>query len=253
MRQSAAIAPQGSNQPSTSSQAAKQTWWSSLSPEQRKFISNVAIGLGISVVALVGIYFATKVVRNKIANVEESKSLGRDDHATWAKQIKNAFDNNGWLGTDEVLLRNTLREIPSKEDFRKVQTSYNKLYKGENLIDTMTGELKQTEYNEMLAIVNSKPEKSKDAKKGVVIYDPHGWAKRLNAAINYSWIGLFWGTDEDAINAVVMELPSQQAFLDTAQVYKDTYGVALMEDLAGDLDSATIDKYRKLIIAKPKK
>ena len=117
----------------------------------------------------------------------------------------------------------------------------------------MTGELKQTEYNEMLAIINSKPEKAKDAKKGAVIYDPHGWAKRINAAINYNWGGLFWGTDEDAITAVVMELPTQAAFVDTATVYKAEFGTAIMEDLAGDIGATEIAKYRQMILQKPKK
>ena len=169
-------------------------------------ITNVAIGLGISLVAATAIWLGTKFVRNQIANAEENQSLGRDKHATWAKQIRNAFDNNGWWGTDEALLRNTLREIPSKEDFRKVQKSYRKLFKGSNLVEEMTGELKQTEYNEMLAIINSKPEKAKDAKNGIAVYDPPGWAKRLNAAFNYNWLGLFWGTDEEAIEAVIAEI-----------------------------------------------
>jgi len=254
MSQSADIAPRRQDKTTVVvQQAGKQTWWTSLTPEQRKIVSNVAIGLGISLAALTAIYFGNKFIRNKIANVEESKSLGRDDHATWAKQIKNSFDNNGWWGTDTVLLRNTLREIPSKEDFKKVQVSFNKLYSGENMIDSMTGELKQTEYNEMLAIINSKPEKAKDAKKGIPIYDPHGWAQRINAAINYNWAGLFWGTDEEAITAVVIEMPTQQSFLDTAKVYSTTYGTSLMADLRGDIDESEIDKYKSIILLKPKK
>ena len=232
-------------------QSGKQGWWASLTPEQRKIVANIAIALGISLTAALAIYFGSKFVRGKIANAEETKSLGEDEHATWAKQIKNAFDNNGWWGTDTVLLRNTLRTIPSKEDFKKVQNSYNKLYKGENLVNTMTGELKQTEYDEMLAIINSKPEKAKDAKKGAVIYDPQGWAQRLHSAVNYSWAGLFWGTDEDAITAVILEMPSQTAFVDTANVYKQTYGTLLMDDLMGDLDTFEIAKYTRMVREKP--
>ncbi len=226
--------------------------FSSLTPGQKKLITSVAIALGVSAVALTAIYFGNKFVRSQIASQEENKTLGQDKHATWAKQIKNAFDNNGWWGTDEVLLRNTLREIPSKEDFKKVQKSYKKQESGGSLIEDMTGELKQTEYNEMLAIINSKPEKAKDAKNGAVIYDPHGWAKRLNAAVNYNWLGVFWGTDDEAITAVVSEFPSQKAFLDTSEVYMDLYGTALMEDLRGDLDPLDIAKYRQIILNKPR-
>ncbi len=229
----------------------KQTWWTSLTPEQRKVITNIAIALGVSLIAAFTIYFGIRIVRKQIANVEENKSLGKDQHATWAKQIKNAFDNNGWWGTDEALLRNTIKEIPSQEDFEKVQASYRKLYEGANLVETMTGELKQTEYNEMLAIIEGKPEKAKDAKKGVVIYDPDVWAKRFNAAVNYQWLGVFWGTDTEAITAVVNELPSQQAFVETAAAYRKLYGVSLMDDLTGDISPTEIANYKATVLRKP--
>jgi len=233
-------------------QTEQQSWWQSLDPKQRRLISSLAIGLGISLVAAVIIVLGVKFFRNQVSNVEQNQSLGQDKHATWAKQFKNSFDNNGWWGTDEELLRNTLREIPSKEDFRKVQVSYRKLYKGENLIEVMTSELKQTEYNEMLAILNSKPEKAKDAENGAVIYDPHGWAKRINAAVNYASLGLFWGTDKPAITAVFLEFPTQKAFLDTDKVYQELYGVTLLGDLRGDLYESEVQSYLKMVAKKPK-
>lgn len=232
-------------------QAEKLSWWQSLTPEQRKIVTSISIALGISLIAAVTIYLGVKFFRNQVANSEENQSFGRDKHATWAKQIKNSFDNNGWWGTDEVLLRNTLREIPSKEDFKKVQTSYRKLYKGENLIEEMTSELKQTEYNEMLAIINAKPESAKEASQGVVTYDPKGWAKRLNAALSYNWLGLFWGTDKDAITAVFMDFPTQKAYVATTKAYMDLYGVNLITDMAGDLYHSEILAYLNMVKKKP--
>lgn len=236
----------------TEQRVENQSWWSSLPPKQRNLISGFAIALGISLVAAVAIYFGVNTVRKQVAKVEESKSLGASNHATWAKQIKNAFDNDGWWGTDEVLLRNTLREIPSKEDFKKVSVSYKKLFTGRSLVQDMTSELKTTEYNEMLAIISAKPEKASDAKKGIVSYDPHSWAKRINAAVSYAWLGLMWGTDEEAITAVFLEFPTQQAYHDTASVYKDMYGVTLMEDLEGDLSSYYLTKYKNIVMKLPK-
>ncbi|MBI3136045.1 MAG: hypothetical protein HYZ14_15315 [Bacteroidetes bacterium] len=233
-------------------QQTKQGWWASLTPEQRKLISNIAIGLGISLIAATLIYFAAKRIRKIAAAKKESKSLGEDKHATWAKQIKNAFDNDGWWGTDTAALRKTLREIPSMEDFTKVVSSYKTLTAGEEeLISRMTDELRQTEYDEMLAIINSKPKKAKDAKAGAVIYDPHGWAKRLNAAVNYRGGGLFWGTDEDAITAVILEMPTQMAFFDTATAYKQDFGTLLMDDLIGDLSFGEVAEYTRMIKEKP--
>ena len=227
----------------------ESSWWSSLTPSQRNIVSWTAITLGISLVAALGIFFAKKVVQKKVSDKEEDKSLGDNNHATWAKQIKNAFDNNGWWGTDEELLRRTLRAIPSKEDWSDVKKSYSKIYKGANLVRDMTGELKQTEYDEMLAIINSKPATRKDVKPGQVILDYKGWARRLHAALSYNWLGLFWGTDEDAVKAVFMEIPSQKSFKITGYHYDKMFGSNMVWDLKADMDNYA--NYYKIIKRKP--
>lgn len=226
-----------------------ETWWTSLNEQQRTIISNVAIGLGISAIAAGVFYFGVKLYKKQVANLEENKSFGADKHATWAKQIKNAFVNNGWWGTDEVLLRNTLREIPSKEDIIIVRKSYKKQF-GSNMMTDLTDELKQTEYDEMLAIVNSKPEKRKDVGKQQG-YDTYSWAKRINAAINYNWLGFGWGTDEEAIKAVFMDMPTKRAFAQTATAYQKLYGTNMKADLKADMDD--LNTYLKIIWAKPEK
>jgi hypothetical protein len=243
--------PQNSNYPTTQIvlDQEKRTWWNSLTDKQRQAIVSFSIILGISVVALIAIKFASNQVREVISNKEENESFGDNNHATWAKQLKMAFDNDGWWGTDENAIRQVLRAIPSQEDFVKVQASYRKLYKGSNLIEDMTDELKATEYNEMLAILQSKPLKAKDAKEGA-IYDPHGWAKRLYNAMSIYYAGFIPGTDEDAITAVFSEMPTQKAFKETAQVYESMYGATLEGDLDGDLDW-TMD-WRGIINKKPK-
>ena len=228
----------------------KRSWWNSLTEKQRQAIVSFAIILGVSIVALIAIKFATSQVREVIKNKEENTSFGDDKHSTWAKQLKMAFDNDGWWGTDENAVRQVLRAIPSQEDFTKVQSSYRKLYKGSNLIEDMTDELKATEYNEMLAILSSKPAKAKDAKKGGAIYDPHGWARRLYNAVSIYYAGFIPGTDEDAIKAVFMEMPTRKAFIETAQVYESLYGDTLAGDLDGDLEW-TMD-WRSIIAKKPK-
>ncbi len=202
--------------------------------------------LGVSLAALT-VYGTVRVIRSKIASTEDSRSFGTDEHSTWAKQLKNAMDGPG---TNEVQIRKVLREIPSQQDWKKVKKSFGKLSKGGNLVTRMTSELSLTEFNEMLSIIQSKPEKAKDA--GAVIYDPHGWAKRINAAINYNTWGFLWGTDEDALTAVVMDIPTIQAFMDTAEVYKEEYGIPIMQDINGDLSPAEILVYRQMILQKPR-
>jgi hypothetical protein len=191
--------------------------------------------LGISVVGFITIKFASSKIREAVANNAENSSFGESDHTTWAKQLKMAFDNDGWWGTDEKAIRRVLLAIPSKEDFKKVQTQYRKLYKGKNLIVDMTDELQTPEYNEMLAILQAKPEKAKDAVEGR-IYDPYGWAKRLYNAMSIYYGGIIPGTDEDAILTAFSEMKTQKEFSDTKEAYQSLYNTSLTEDLDGDLD-----------------
>jgi hypothetical protein len=223
--------------------------WNSLGEGQRKFFASFALILGVSAVTIAAAYLAYKQVQKVRANKEETKSFGKDKHATWAKQFKQAFDNDGWWGTDVPLVRQTMRAIPSKEDFEKVQQSYRVLYKGANLILDMSDELTKTEYEEMLAIMNGKAAKAKGATSKV--YDPTGWAKRIHAAVNYTWFGFLPGTDEDALTAVFQEFPTQQAFYNTAAVYKRLYSVSLWDDLDGDTNWSM--DWRALLKKKPKK
>jgi len=229
----------------------KGSWWSSLTDKQRKVINTTAIILGISTISLIALYFGVRVGRKVISKNEEGKSFGKDKSATWAKQFKNAFDNNGWWGTNEELIRTTLIEIPSQEDFNKVKKSYSKIYKGESLIKTLTDELKDTEYDEMLAIVSAKPKSSRDAKKGVKSYDPKGWATRVYSAVSYEWLGVGWGTDLPALNAVFNEFPTQKAFKDTAIAYKKKYGSSLLADVKGDVSYAEYLGYKSKIYSLP--
>lgn len=230
-------------------EVSKQSWWQSLTPEQRKLISNIAIWSGISLVAATTLFLGIRFFKNKISNHEKGKSFGDDKWATWADQIHNAIKNDGvWLGTDENALRKALIDIPSKQDYEKVEKSYKKQFLS-NMTEDIRGDLSTSEYEEMLAIIQSKPKKSRDA--GAVIYDPIGWAKRLNAAFNYRTWGWFWGTDIEAVRAVVKEMPTQQAYLETAEVYLDEYGITLLTDIQGDLSSTEITEFNQLIKRKP--
>lgn len=216
-------------------QTDKQGWWSSLPSGVKGVVATFAAVSGMSLVLYLAYLYAKKVAREKRAKIEQTKSFGNDRHATWAKLIKQGIDNDGWWGTDVPLIRRTIREIPSKEDFDLVVKSYQRMYKGANMIVALTDDLTKEEYQEMMAIKNSKPLKAKGS-AGTKIYDPTGWAKRIHAAVNYTWIGFMPGTDDDAIKTVFMEFPSRKAFYDTARVYRKLYGVSLYSDLEGDLD-----------------
>jgi hypothetical protein len=208
----------------------------------------------LGVIVLGGSFFVGRsMIRKARSNNEERKTYEEGNEATLAKQLKMAFDNDMWFGwgTDEEAIRKTLRAVPSKEYFRKIINSYQKLY-ARSLMKDMQDELTSTEYNEMLAIINAKPD------KGNTLIDPSlsaqqflSWAKRLRAAfkITYGW---FPGTDEDAIKAVFMEIPTQAAFGQVALAYKNEYGDDLMKDLQSELEFYEISPMLNIIAKKPK-
>lgn len=202
----------------------------------------------LGVVAVGGtIYIGRKIILDKIANKEENKSFEDGTSATSAKQIKMAFENDGWPGTDTESLRSTLREIPSKEEFAKVVKSYQKLYNG-NLIKDMSDELQSTEYNEMLQILAAKPDKKGQAPSPIAYT---AWAKRMKAAFDKEY-GFFGGTDAEAIIAVFNEIPTQTAFVKVAVEYKRLYGTNMLEDMKSESEFGQYDEWMKIITAKRK-
>lgn len=190
-----------------------------------------------------------KLILRSTANKEELKTFESGSSAAFAKQIKMAFDNDGWWGTDTKALRQALRDIPSKQEFVQVLNSYSRLY-NRSMMRDMQEELKSTEYEEVLAILAAKPEKAGGAGQPTGYTQYLAWAKRLNAAFNIHY-GIFPGTDEDSIKAVFMEIPTQSDFQQVATVYKQTYGNDLISDLKGELEFWEYGPMMQLISSKP--
>jgi len=208
---------------------------------------------GGTVVVTVGTFFlGRKIIRSLVSNTEEKKTLTEDSPATYAKQIKMAFENDGWFGTDTEKLRTVLREIPSKQVLNKVASSYQKLYNS-SMYKDMSDELQSTEYNEMLAIITAKPDRI--GKKGentqqLTSKNYVEWAKRMKAAFDKTY-GPFPGTDEDAVKAVFTEMPTQAAFVETAKAYYKEYNSNMLDDLKSEMDDYM--DYMKIITSKPAK
>ena len=190
-------------------------------------------------------------IRKARTNNEELKTLSDGNAPTIAKQIKMAFENDGWFGTDKDSLRQAIRDIPSRSEFRKVMVSYQKLYNS-SLLGDMQKELKSSEYNEMLYIVSAKPESySPNEPKQLTTVDLQGWAKRLNAAFNI-YYGPFPGTDEPAIKAVFLEVPTQEVFNQVAVVYQTLFGNDLIAELRSELELWEYEPMMQIINSKPK-
>lgn len=205
-----------------------------------------------SLIGIVGvggtIWLGNKLIKNARANKEENKSFEDGSSATIAKQIKMAFDNDGWWGTNTDALREALVSVQSQEDWDKIIKSYQKLYNS-NLLKDMSDELQSTEYNEMLQIINAKPKKRGQAP---AISPYKAWAKRLKAAFDKEY-GFLPGTDSAAITATFNEIPTQAAFIQVGVEYKRQFGTNLIDDLKAEAEFGQYAEWMGIIIHKRKK
>lgn len=113
-----------------------------------------ALGAGTAT----GLFFlARHFVRKMQADRSERRSLDEGDPATYAKQLKMAFDDDnyfGW-GTNEDMVFQVFRAIPSKSMYNKVQREYFRLY-GESLNAALEKDMDSDEYNELIRILSEK-------------------------------------------------------------------------------------------------
>jgi hypothetical protein len=112
------------------------------------------LGLG----AATGLFFLARHFYKKTRqNAAENSSMEEGNPATYAKQLKMAFDNDNWAGwgTDEETVFNVFNSLPSYAMYQKVQKKYFDLY-GEPLNKRLEDELSSEEYNEVIRIINLK-------------------------------------------------------------------------------------------------
>lgn len=208
----------------------------------------------VGLVVLSGSFFIGRsIVRGARATSEQKKTYEDGNAASFAQQLKMAFENDnyfGW-GTDEENIRSVIRKIPSKDFFKQVINSYQKLY-ARSLMADLKDELATSEYNEMLAIVSGKPDRITGSYKPILTNQQYlAWAKRLKAAFDIT----YWfvpGTDEPAIKAVFMEIPTQADFQRVAQAYQNEYGNDLISDLKSELEFWEYAPMMEIINKKPK-
>lgn len=95
--------------------------------------------------------------KKAVANQSERRSLEEGDPATFAKQLKMAFENDnyfGW-GTNWIVVKQVFEAIPSKSMYSKVQREYLRMY-AKSLNADLEDELTSDEYNELIRILNGK-------------------------------------------------------------------------------------------------
>lgn len=198
-------------------------------------------------------FIGRKLVREARAMSEEKKTYDDSNAAYYAQKLKMAFENDnyfGW-GTDKVEVRGIMRKIPTKAEFKSVMASYQKLY-ARSLMADLKEDLTTSEYNEMLAIIGGKPDTiTKNGQPIIGAQQYRSWAQRLKAAFDIT----YWfvpGTDEPAIKAVFMEIPTQRDFQQVVKVYKSEYGDDLIDDLKSELEFWELAPMMEIIQQKPK-
>jgi uncharacterized protein YneF (UPF0154 family) len=121
-------------------------------------LKSVAIGSTIAIGAATGLFFlARHFIRSMRANASQKDSMNEGDPATFAKQLKMAFENDlafGW-GTNEEAVKEVFSQIPSKAMYSRVQKEYSKMY-NQSLNADLEDEMSSDEYNELIRILNSK-------------------------------------------------------------------------------------------------
>lgn len=121
-------------------------------------LKTVAIYSALGVGSATGLFFLGRhFIKKARANISEKRSLEEGDPATFAKQLKMAFDNDnyfGW-GTNWKIVKSVFEAIPSKAMYSKVQREYVNIY-GKSLNADLEDELSSDEYNELIRILNAK-------------------------------------------------------------------------------------------------
>jgi len=105
-----------------------------------------------------GTFFVGRALwRSFKRNAREGQVLTEGNPASFATQLKMAFENDnafGW-GTDEEMVYRTLEQIPNASMMRRVQRAYKDLF-GQNLSSDLTNELSTQEFAIAQEIINAK-------------------------------------------------------------------------------------------------
>jgi hypothetical protein len=198
--------------------------------------------------------------RSLVRNIAFKSAINRTDDTSsadnYAQRLMNAFNPDtafGW-GTDEELIRNTIREVPHKKFWEDVKAAYRRLTKGRNLMSDLQAELSRTEKREIDLILSALPANEHEAKNPLQVTPQRldAWAERIKQATLYETSFITpWGTDEEAIYAVFNELPLAQTGCELEAAYKRKFGKGLLSELADELDATEMNIIFKIIMQKP--
>jgi hypothetical protein len=197
----------------------------------------VFTALAGTVVLGAGVYFINRHFKKQKQNSTYRLTAQAGTPAYYAQMLKVAFDNDTWLGmgTDEAAVREAFQKMPSQEFYKQVAAAYYDLTgRKMTLEEKLEDELSATELREIKAILEAKPAKAGDRNPVAVATLYKTWATRLKAAFDYTSFGIP-GTDNEAVMAVLHEMPTQAAFMATAKAFQAAYHTDMLTELKEEL------------------
>jgi hypothetical protein len=126
--------------------------------EKIQDLKTVVIYSSLGVGTATGLFMLVRHFYKKSqANRSEKHSLEEGDPATYAKQLKMAFDNDNYMswGTDEEAVTKVFEELPSRKMYERVQKEYFRMY-NKSLNADLEEELSSDEYNNLIRLLNAK-------------------------------------------------------------------------------------------------
>jgi hypothetical protein len=200
--------------------------------------------------------------RRLYRDIGEDAALNRSDRedepANYAQRLVNAFGNDMplGLGTNEELVRDTVRAVPHLKFWEDVKDAYKRLTRGGNLMADLTAELSTQMLREVNLILSGLPKDAREAANRdpdeVTAAMLRAWAERIKVACDYeasfAWP---WGTDEAAIHAVLEEVPNAKVLCSIDKVYRAAYGKGLLAQLTEEMEGDDLARCVKIIMDKP--
>ena len=224
--------------------------------------SRAARAAAIGAAALAGAGGLFLLGRAILREMAQDRAMDRTDDGdspeSHAQRLIGAFNPDtpfGW-GTDEALVRDTVRAVPHKAFWEDVKTAYRRLSKGGNLMADMAGELSLEMMREINLIIDMLPKDRKEAEsrdpRHVTAAQLEAWAERLKKAADYQASFLLpFGTDEQAIYAVLEELPYAKTACALDAVYRRRYGTGLLRMLTDEMAGSELNRAYQILISKP--
>lgn len=194
------------------------------------------------------VYIAKKSMKEQKADKADQNSFKEGTAESTAKDIHMALHNGGMPGGDMPKLRLLISGIKSQEEMSEIAAAFKTQYDKE-LYRSMEDILQPSEYMELRAIKDAKPEKKGQKVAGDVLYKQ--WAKRFKSAFEYKYL-MFDAVNVEGLKTTMKDVPTQRAFVNVGVEFFKAYKINLLDLLRDKLHDWDYYPVLKLLTDKPK-